>query len=146
MNTRIDHTCCFNQKTPACGNKEHKTCCLCRKEKSEGFISNLEDMTKQNKWEVRVDDSGILQVSIKEFEEMERSGIRMRVMNKNFIHKEELLEKVVGMKFPHKDGGSTEVPHTEFPTAKPAHESNEIFMQFSYNQAINDIISLIKGE
>ena len=61
------------------------------------------------------------------------------------IIEKEMVERVrgvvEGMKFPEIKGGSKEMPHSEFPTAKPAHESNEVLMQYSYNQALDDLLS-----
>jgi len=48
---------------------------------------------------------------------------------------------IEGMKFPEIKGGSKEMPHSEFPTAKPAHESNEVLMQYAHNQALNTLLS-----
>jgi hypothetical protein len=51
---------------------------------------------------------------------------------------------VEGMKFPSVEGGSKEMPYTEYPTAKPAHESNEIMMQHFYNQALSDLLQKLE--
>ena len=56
----------------------------------------------------------------------------------------ELIEEVEGMKFPEIKGFNSLGEFSEFPTSKPAHESNEVFQQFFHNQALQKVVDYLK--
>lgn len=58
----------------------------------------------------------------------------------------QLAEEIEKAKHPEVKGGTEEMPWTEFPTARPAHESNEVFMQFSFNAGLQTAKEIVLGD
>ncbi|HEC32776.1 MAG TPA: hypothetical protein ENI63_00770 [Candidatus Kaiserbacteria bacterium] len=67
-----------------------------------------------------------------------RADVRFILIELLKDYRQELIDIGAGLKFPSKDGGTKEMPNTEYLPAKPAHESNEIFMQYAHNEAITN--------
>ena len=54
-----------------------------------------------------------------------------------------VIEMVEGMKYPEEKGGTVEMPYTKM-TAANSSCAHEVFGQFFYNQALDDIITQLK--
>ena len=56
-----------------------------------------------------------------------------------------MKEECEKRKFPSYDSTiSKDMPSTTYPTAKPAHESNEVLMQHAHNEALSSLLSYLE--